>query len=216
MNKFRFNVRLFAVLTSACLVSPLSLLRAQAPTTTDSSPTPAAPGTVLYKEDFNKSNNPNGWYVFGGGKGFTYRGDVVAYAGPDSSNAYVITCTSDNTEGGWYGGIARNGIFPPNTPTTPEHLVVNITLFVRGARNGLVTLRFVQGDSAKPSWATSWKIPITQDPKAFSFVFSEGKQTGTFDPQARTHLHPISFGQGNFGKQEDLQIIVDDVSIVVR
>lgn len=182
-----------------------------------SEPTPAPPaaGTTLYSENFNRSQGVNGWYAFGGGKGVSFRGDVVPFVGTNSSNAFVLTCSSDTTVGNWYSCIGRNNITPP-PETTPDNLMLKITLAdLGGLKAGLVTIRMVQGDSSKPSWSTSWKLPISRTPQSHELVLSQGTQSGTFNPRARMHLHPIGIGQSGFGKLEDIQIMVDDVSIVV-
>jgi hypothetical protein len=173
-------------------------------------------GELLFQEDFNRSTNYNNWFFFGGGTGFTYRGDVVPFAGKDGTNAFVLTGNAESYRDYWFGGIGRGNIIKEPW-TTLDKLVLQLEMGSLGdEKPHRVALRLVQGDPNKPAWSAKWSLEVSRTIKTYTLVLSTGEQTGEFNREKPITLHAITFGHGNFGSAADIQILVDNVKAFGR
>lgn len=173
-------------------------------------------GELLYKEDFNKSTNFNSWFFFGAGENFTYRGDVVPFAGKDGSNAFILSANAEGFRNYWFGGIGRGNIIKEPW-TTLDKLTLQLELGSLGDdKTHRVSLRLVQGDTNKPSWSAKWVLEVSRTIKTYTLVLSTGEQTGEFNREAPITLHAITFGHSNFGAAPDVQVLVDNVKAFGR
>lgn len=182
---------------------------------TPSSPA-SAPGELLFSEDFNRGTHSNSWFVFGGGDNFTYRGKVVPSVGKDGTNAFVLSANAEKYRNYWFGGIGRNFIIK-EPRTSLDKLTLQLDLGSLGdEKSHRVSLRLVQGDSAKPTWSASWVLEISRAIETFNLVLSTGAQTGEYKREQPISLHAITFGHSNFGAAPDIQVLVDNIKTFGR
>jgi hypothetical protein len=173
-------------------------------------------GELLFREDFNKSTNVNSWFVFGAGDDFTFRGDVVPFAGKDGTNAFILSANAENYRNYWFGGIGRANIIKEPW-TTLDKLTLRLDLASLGDdKTHRVALRVVQGSPEKPSWSAKWALQVNRTIKTFDLVLSTGEQTGEFNRELPITLHAITCGHTNFGPAPDVQILVDNVKTFGR
>lgn len=174
------------------------------------------PGELLFSENFNRGTHGNGWFVFGGGEGFTFRGDVVPFAGKDGTNAFVLSGNAESYRDYWFGGIGRGGIVPKPW-TSLDKLTLQLDLGSLGDdKSHRVSLRIVQGDPNKPVWAARWVLEVDRTIKTYTLVFDTGERTGEYNREAPIMLHAITFGHTNFGSAPDVQVLVDNVKVYGR
>ncbi len=166
---------------------------------------------LLYNEDFNRGTNLNSWFIFGGGDGFTYRGDIIAFAGNDGTNALVFSGNAENYRNYWFGGIGRANLI--RSPwTSLDKLSVRFDLGSLGDdKSRRVAFRLVQGDPAKPSWSSKWVLEVSRTLKTHTLALDTGEQTGAFDREQPITLHAITFGHVHFGAAPDVQIVIDNI-----
>jgi hypothetical protein len=208
MNKSPTSPRprssLFSILTLA-----LSLATARAETDAD-------PGELLFSEDFNRSTHVNGWFVFGGGDNFTFRGDVIPFAGMDGTNAFVFSANAEAYRNYWFGAIGCGNIIKKPW-TSLDKLALRFDLGSLGDEKAhRVSVRLVQGDTNKPSWSAKWVLEIGRTIKTYDLVLDSGAQTGEFNREAPVTLHAITFGHTNFGPAPDVQVLVDNIKTFGR
>jgi hypothetical protein len=191
---------------SHVLLLALSLAAARAETDAE-----AAPGELLFSEDFNRSTHVNSWFVFGGGDNFTFRGDVIPFAGKDGTNAFVFSANAEAYRNYWFGAIGRGNIIKEPW-TSLDKLALRFDLGSLGDEKAhRVSVRLVQGDTNKPSWSAKWVLEIGRTIKTYDLVLDSGAQTGEFNREAPITLHAITFGHMNFGSAPDVQVVIDNV-----
>lgn len=173
-------------------------------------------GEVLFSEDFNRSTNVNGWFVFGGGDNFTFRGDVIPFVGKDGSNAFILSGNAESYRNYWFGGIGRGHIIKAPW-TSLDKLTLQFDLASLGdEKSHRVSVRVVQGDTNKPTWSAKWAIEASRAIKTYTLVLSTGEQTGEFNREEPVTLHAITIGHTNFGAAPDVQILIDNVKTFGR
>jgi tRNA A-37 threonylcarbamoyl transferase component Bud32 len=182
---------------------------------TPSSPA-SDPGELLFSENFNRGTHGNGWFVFGGGDGFTYRSDVVPAVGKDGTNAFVLSANAEKYRNYYYGGIGRNSIIKEPW-TSLDKLTLQFDLGSLGdEKSHRVSLRLVQGEAAKPTWSAKWVLEISRAIETFNLVLSTGAQTGEFNREQPISLHAITLGNSNFGAAPDIRVLVDNIKTFGR
>jgi hypothetical protein len=183
------------------------------------SPAPAASASgseLLFEETFNRGTHVNGWFTFGGGKNFTFRGDVIPFAGQGGTNAFVFTANAEAYEEYWFGGIGRNHL-ATRPGTGPENLALVLDLASLGSeKNRVLSIRLIQGEPSKTTWSATFKPSVSRAFQTVTLRLHEGVQTGAFDPEKPLHLHAITFGNGSFGAEPDVQVAVDNVRLFAR
>lgn len=196
-------------LFSVCLALAAGLPVAGAQTTTEH-------GELLFSEDFNRGTNVNSWFHFGGGDGFTFRGDVIPCAGKDGTNAFVFSGNAENYRNYWFGGIGRGNIIKQPW-TSLDKLTLELDLGSLGdEKTHRISLRLCQGDTNKPTWAAKWVLEVNRVIKTYTLVLNTGEQTGEFNREVPITLHAITFGHTHFGAAPDIQILVDNVKTYGR
>lgn len=194
---------------------PMAVSGASLEKQTPSSPA-SEPGELLFSENFNRGTNGNGWFVFGGGDGFTYRSDVVPSVGKDGTNAFVLSANAANYRNYWFGGIGRTSIIKEPW-TSLDKLTLQFDLGSLGdEKPHRVSLRLVQGDAGKPTWSAKWVLEISRDIKTFNLVLSTGEQSGEYNREKPISLHAINFGHSNFGAAPDIRVLVDNIKTFGR
>lgn len=173
-------------------------------------------GELLFQENFNKGTGFNSWFIFGAGENFTYRGDVVPFAGKDGTNAFILSANAESYRNYWFGAIGRGNIIKEPW-TTLDKLTLQLELGSLGdEKTHRISLRLVQGDSNKPSWSAKWVLEVNRTIKTYTLLLSTGEQTGEYNREDPISLHAITFGHNHFGAAPDVQILVDNVKAFGR
>ncbi len=182
-----------------------------------------APAEVVYEENFEQPTENlgmKGWFSFSAGSSAKASAAEEPATGVDGSRALVFRFNGADSEGVqsyWLAALGRNAMRIPDG-VTPDKLHFSAFMQLPGeTKIREVGVRFIQGNSEKPTWTSSHKVEVEPMGNVVTLRLGEGKTTGEFAPGQSVTLHAITFTHDKCGFNRDIEFVLDDVKLgVVR
>jgi hypothetical protein len=176
-------------------------------------------GNILYEENFEKPA-PNlgmkGWFQFSAGTDVTSSAVEEFGSGSEGTVGLVFRAHGadpDGLQSYWLAGLGRTALVVPDG-NDPANL--QFSAFMKlplETKHRVVVLRFIQGNSEKPTWSAKHRLDIGPDGEVFTFRIGAGETTGTFQAGQPISLHAIHFSHDRFGFNRDVEFAIDDVVV---
>lgn len=174
---------------------------------------------VLYEENFERPAPNLGmrkWFHFQAGTSIKASAAEELGAGSDQTVGLVFRFSGADHAGlqsYWLAGLGRTQIvghhdFPPENLRFSAFMKMPTETVPR-----TVNLRFIQGDSEKPSWSSLHRVRVEPEASAVSFLLGDGEIRGDFRQGEPISLHAIMFSHDRFGFNRDIEFVIDDVSV---